>query len=297
MIATEQNMPRQLKRLAAQRQIYGRAKAVFAVQATIGGPVAIFITLLVAAYPSVKGFGALFGISAALADVIWLTPWQRRLRDLAARIQEEFDCDVLDLPWNDVKAARPDPETVKRYSDRYTKRSRTPLRNWYAHCVDEIPIHMGRVACQRSNCWWDSHQRRVYAVSVLGLLLATALVALGLAMAGGITVEEFVLKVAAPLAPAVLLAVRQFTEQRESAERLDNLKTHAESLWRQCLNGLAPEEGRLRSRALQDELLDSRRKSPLIFDWIFRLLRPTFEGQMKVGVQQLVSEARRQAVK
>lgn len=155
MITTEQNTDRQLQRLAAQRQLYATAKNVFGVQLILSGPIAVASAFLGIAYPSLKGYIALWGFFVVLGDLFWLTPWQKRLRDSAARVQEAFDCDVLSLPWNDLKAGkRPDPELVKEQAEKYAKwTSKMPsLKNWYSAEVADLPPHVGRIVCQRSNC-------------------------------------------------------------------------------------------------------------------------------------------------
>lgn len=296
MITTEQNSERQLQRLGAQRQIYATAKTVFGWQVFFGGPVAVASAFLVLADPSLKGIVASWGILVILADIVWLTPWQKRLRDCAARIQEAFDCDVLDLPWNEVKAGKyPDPELIKEKSDKYNQWAwkMPPLINWYSPAVDDLPLHIGRIACQRSNCWWDSKQRRLYASCVIAAVILVFTMVIGLSIRAGFTIEDFVLKVAAPLAPALLIGIRQYSEQLEAATRLDRLKEHAERLWKDALSGKSKTEITTRARNLQDEILENRRKSPLVFDGIFKLLRPNYEIQMNFGVSELVEEAKR----
>lgn len=101
------------------------------------------------------------------------------------------------------------------------------------------------------------------------------------------------MKVAAPLAPALLLGLRQFSEQREAANRLDSLQNHAERLWKDALSGMSVVEINARARSLQDEIFENRRKSPLVFDTIFKRLRRDYEMQMNHGVDFFVSEAKR----
>lgn len=295
MISTEQNSERQLQRLAAQRQLYATAKAVFGTQVILSGPVAVLAAFFVIALPEAKGFAALWGITVALCDLFWLTPWQKRLRDRAARIQEAFDCDVLGLPWNDVKAGkRPAPELVKEQADKYRTWAdkMPPLSDWYAPVASELPLHIGRIACQRSNCWWDAEQRRRYATWVIVAVVLIFCAVLWLAFGKGFGLDDFILKVAAPLAPALLLGVRQFTEQREAATRLDSLKDHSERLWNDALSGWPEAELTARARSLQDEIFESRRKSPLVFDAIFKRLRCSYETLMNHGVAEYVSEAK-----
>jgi hypothetical protein len=206
-----------------------------------------------------------------------------------------FDCDVLRLPWNDLKAGkRPDPELVKEQSEKYQKwaASMTPVTDWYAAEVGDVPLHVGRLACQRANCWWDSKQRRRYAALVITAVLVVFVAVLWLALGKSFTIEDFVLKVAAPLAPALLLGLRQFTEQMDAAARLDKLKEHAERLWYDALSGMPEPETTTRARGLQDEILENRKRSPLVFDGIYKRLQRDYEAQMNHGVAEFIVEAR-----
>jgi len=295
MIIIEQNTKRQLQRLAAQRQLYTTAKTIFGWQVFFGGPVAVVSAFLVLIIPSFKGIAAIWGIIVTLADLLWLTPWQKRLRELAASIQEAFDCDVLELPWNEVKVGKtPDPELIKEQSDKYSEGAEKmpPLLNWYAPAVDDLPLHIGRIACQRSNCWWDSKQRRRYAYCVIAAVALVFVVVIGLSVGAGFRVEDFVLKIAAPLSPALLLGIRQYSEQMEAAARLDRLKEHSERLWNEALSGMSIADVNIKTRSLQDEIFESRRKSPLVFDRIYKWLRPNYEAQMNFGIAELIAQAK-----
>ena len=117
-------------------------------------------------------------------------------------------------------------------------------------------------------------------------------VVLALSLGNGFTIEDFVLKVAAPLAPALLLGVRQCSEQVEAAARLDKLKEHSEHLWNDALSGKPEAEITAKARLLQDEILENRRKSPLVFDGIYKWLRRDYELQMNHGVAEFVAEAK-----
>ena len=295
MITLEQNTEKQINRLAAQRQLYASAKKIFGWQVFLSGPLTVAAAFLVVIDPSYKSYAAAWGITIALCDLFWLTPWQKHLRDSAARVQEAFDCDVLDLPWNTIKAGKPpDPELVKEQSDKYKKweTKMPPLENWYSVAVAGLPLHIGRLVCQRSNCWWDSKQSRRYAIWVIFIVILIYAVVFGLSFRGGLTIENFVLKVAAPLAPALLLGLRQFSEQIEAATRLDRLKDHCETIWKQALDHKSKSEATALSRSLQDEILENRRKSPLVFDAIFKRLRRDYEIQMNHGVADYVADAK-----
>lgn len=295
MIATTQNTEKQLLRLAAQRQLYTTAKRVFGWQVILGGPVAIAGAVFVLMRPEFKVYVASWGLLVALCDLFWLTPWQKTLRGKAARIQEAFDCDVLGLKWNDLKAGKqPDPEIVKAQSKKYEKWADTmpTLKNWYSPRVDELPLHVGRIVCQRANCWWDSTQRRHYASWLVGIVVFIFVLVCGLALTGGASLEALLLKGILPLAPALLIAIRQFTEQREAADRLDKLKDHCGTLWKEALSKKSKLVITDMSRNLQDEIFENRRKAPPVLDFIFKRIRTEYETQMDHSSEHYVEEAK-----
>jgi hypothetical protein len=50
-------------------------------------------------------------------------------------------------------------------------------------------------------------------------------------LVGRVTLEQFLLAGLLPFLPVFVIGMRQFTEQRQTATRLDDLKKHAERLW------------------------------------------------------------------
>jgi hypothetical protein len=297
MITVEQNKDRQLQRLAAQRKLYSTAKRIFGWQLFLSGLLTVIFAFFVVFDPSLKVLAVSWGILITLIDIFWLTPWQNRLKDSAARIQELFDCDVLELSWNDLKAGkRPDPELIKEQSEEYAKKplKNAPLENWYDHPeIDDLPIYVGRIACQRTNCWWDAKQRRSYATYVILIVTLIFIIVFGLSTKYGFSMENFILKVLVPLSPVLLLGIRQYREQTDSANRLDKLKDYSESLWKDALSKKSKLELTTKSRNLQDELLEHRRKSPPIFDFIFKRLRNSYNDKMNFGLDELIRAAKK----
>jgi hypothetical protein len=295
MIGKNQNEERQIQRLAAQRKLYSTAKNIYGWQVALAGPVAVGTAILVLLLPISKVYVASWALLVVLLDTFWLTPWQKSLRGAAARIQEAFDCDVLQLDWNDLKAGkRVDPELEKAQSRKYEMSGgdMPTLRNWYPIQVDEVPIHVGRIICQRTNCWWDSTQRRHYASWIVGAVAFISIVIFGLALIGGVSVEALVLKGLLPAAPMLLIGLRQYTEQREAADRLDALKDHCGGLWRRALSGASNTELTRLARNLQDEILENRRKTPPVLDAIFKRLRNDYEANAIYAAGHYIAEAK-----
>ena len=217
------------------------------------------------------------------------------IKKQAAKIQEVFDCDILELEWAAIKIGRrPDEETVLEAAS-YFKKSNPNyphLTDWYPPEIDQLPIHQARIICQRTNCWWDSKLRRKYANWIVALLVTLVIALLIIGLIGNSSLESFILRTLVPLNPAFLLGTRQYSEHIESANSWHKLKEYSEQLWEQAISKQkVPQELTQSSRCLQDEIYEHRCKSPLIFDWLYRRLRPAYAQQTDRAVKAMVEEA------
>jgi hypothetical protein len=289
-----QNEECSLKRLAAQRKLYSRAKVIFTAQVILTVAMAIVSSALALIFPEFKVWASIIGLSTSLLDAVWLEPRQKTLKQQAAKIQERFDCKVLALPWQSIKlGSYPDIETVDENAELYQRidPGYSKLRNWYPTSVGELPLHVARIICQRANCWWDAALRRRYAAGIVVFLAALPFLLLVFGLSRGMTLESFVLAIFAPLSPAFLWGIREYRKQRDAADTLDKLRNQAEGLWAKAVDrALSPEQLTQGSRDLQNEIYDHRRSAPLIFDWIYERLRKSSEGRMNKAADELVKE-------
>ena len=290
-ISDSQNQQSNLQRLAAQRYLYSRAKRVSALQMSLAIVAPAAGAVAIALCPEIRPWVALVGIVVPLLDVTLLDPCQTRLRRTAAIIQEDLDCNILDLPWNDVLCGRrPAAEDVHEAAEKNRRTPDAPLQDWYPVATDALPMYQARIICQRTNCWWGSKLRQQFRVGILIVLgLVCALVVL-LAMFAEWNVQTLVLAVAAPLPPAVMWGVREARRLRDASSDLDRLRKLFESLWDDLAGGISTDVAATsRARRLQDAILLGRRANPLVFDWIYRLKRHDYEKQMKVGAEEMVA--------
>jgi len=295
-IIVAQGTELQLKRLVAQRKLYSRAKQILFYQIAVTVMLVVVWSLVVLVFPGVKVYAALWGLLAVALDFAIFAPLQTSLKAKAAGIQELFDCDVLVLPWQEIKAGSPpDTETVTEWSKLKAKESydSLKLRNRYPVEVVHAPLPIARLICQRANCWWDAKLRRRYAVWVVGAIAGTFVFAALVGLLGEVSLEQFLLAAVMPFLPVFVIGIRQFTDQRQAASRLDDLKNHSERLWREALSAtVAADELTRRSRTLQDEIFEQRRRNPLIPDWVYQKLRNEQEELMNRCAADLLTEAR-----
>ncbi len=292
-LAADQNGESALRLLAAQRELHGQAKRLQGVHLLLLGPVPMALALVALFVPPWRWAAALVALCVLVLEGTWLAPGQKRLRESAAKLQERFDCLVLGLGWNTIACGNPEPaETALRYATQYQLREPglASLRNWYEPEVRWLPLPLARLVCQRSNCWWDAAQRRRYARGLSLLLVAAPLALVATAAAMGASTTSL-LVAGGVMAPMLVLCYRQWTEHREAADRLDRLRERADAVWRQALE--RPDRFRLDqdARALQDEIFDHRKRTPGVFDFIYKRLRSEHELQMNVAARELVNDA------
>lgn len=135
-ISYRQNLPDNIQNLAAQRYFYSRAKKLASVQALLDILTPIVGAIAVLLKPEADIWAAFVGIIVALLDTVWLESRQSGLRGLGANVQEEFDCNVLQLPWNNPLAGqRVSPEDIHEAYRGYKPSKSAPLEDWYPKAV------------------------------------------------------------------------------------------------------------------------------------------------------------------
>lgn len=294
-IAQEQNTPRYVNRIAAYSFLYSRAKLILLIQVILTVPITVLFSIVVAIFPKFEIWAAFYGITVSILDAAILDDFQKSLKQRAAKIQELFDCDILHLEWNKVKIGnRPDAESVNRLAKNFKQKNPnlTELKDWYPPVVQKVPLPIARLICQRANCWWDSNLRQRYIVWVVTILCLITVLVFAIGLSSTTSIQRFVLAVLAPLSPTILWSVREYRKQREAIETLERLKDYVENLWVEMINKkLNHEEIERESRELQDGIYDYRCNNPLIFNWIYKLLRNSQEEEMNKGSEELVEEA------
>lgn len=293
-IPQEQNTPHQLERLAAQRQLYSDAKNIQNINIILSIPSVIIWSILIAFFPSLQIYAALWGLSVTLLEQAIFSHSQKNLQEKAAKIQQLFDCDIFELDWSQLcSGSRPEPELIVSSAAKYRKKDPNylNLKDWYPVSVSQLPIHEARLICQRSNIWWDAKQKLRYCKLILFGLIAITIIVFLVGLVGGLTLEKFVLAIVTPLLPAFIFTIRQYIENKQAATRLDNLRENSENIWQQVINRrITPQELERESYILQNQIYDNRRLSPLIFDWLYYRLKKQNEVEMNKGAETLIKE-------
>ena len=288
-IHVRQNSESFLHLLRARSRVYAEAVRLQVGQLllTVALPaVSGFFGLLV---PQTRPYVAALALIITIADVSWLDRSQRRKLKNAAKISEQFDCELLGIAWNKfIAGKRIDPEAIDSAARAWSKGDDN-LVNWYPSEVSKAPLCLARIACQRSNLWYDSELRRRYGTLLIGCVAAMVLVLFLTGIIAGLSLVDFVTTVLTPASPMLIWAIRDCFRQREAAEALETIKSEADALWEKAATGDCTEnEYTVRSREFQDAIYGRRVANPLVLPFIYPWLRPKMEADMNAGTANLL---------
>ena len=294
-IVQEQNKQNQIERLAAQSYLYSTAKRAVVTQTSLDILSPIVFAGLAAIFPNLLYFTAVGACIVTVLDQV-LERYQSSHKKQAATIQEIFDCDVLELECRDLaKKHVPDLEDVLEAADGYRRHygDYSKLENWYPKIVEQLPLYLARLICQRENCWWDAQLRRRFVRWVGYILAFLCLIVVFIGFVGGFSLPKLIFIIVIPLVPAFVWAIREYQGQTEAADDKDELKKYSEDLWENVINKEVPvKEIEEKSRHLQDQIYNSRRNNPFILDLFYNYLRAKNEAQMNRKAEALVEEAK-----
>lgn len=301
----QQNSHEDLRLLAAQKAMYSHAKRLFVWRSMLTVPLIVLLSLAVQFLNSQSSFYkvdlswllAFLSVVISLTEVFWLSRRESNLQLRAAKIQEMFDTEVLQLPWNSVCVGTPvAPELISKYATTHKAKKENPalLHDWYPVTLQALPDEVARLLCQRFNLWWDSdlRSRFSYFLLAVGVVLFAVLLIIGLA--SDLTVRTFVTNVLLPFVPFLYFALGQHHSNQDAVQNLDGLREHIETLWQQVVTSKTLPEGLDgESRRIQDRIFTNRKTSPLILDQLYYQSRGKQEKSMQDIAEGYVQEYRR----
>jgi hypothetical protein len=292
LIPEHQNAAPQLKFLRARQQLYASATTFLVLQLFLTLLVPLAGAILAAFRPDAKPYVAAAALTVLLLDILVLDRQQKTLLKRAAKIAEQFDCAVLELPWNEFTVGeRVETEEIHSAAKMYAKRHDDKLlRDWYPPEVGTIPLSMARIICQRTNLHYDRRLRVSYGNVILTGASCVVLAIWIYGLANNLSITAWVLTMA-PAIPVLAWACREFYRQRDSAEPLEKLLREARKFWNEALsNGCEESYCLTKSREFQDAIYSRRAGSPLIFPLVYRLRRSSLEDEMHEGAADFLRQ-------
>ncbi|WP_413536388.1 S-4TM family putative pore-forming effector [Rahnella inusitata] len=152
-----------------------------------------------------------------------------KMKKKAAVLQEMYDCNVLRIPWSELKAGKPlsQDEVFRVSSYHRRKKAYGDFRGWYVKKDYAAPQPLIALLCHGKNIGWDMSQRIVMHRIYLGILIVAvaALVFFGLYMHALLT--DFLYYIVFML-PFFRHVIQSSSENRRSMERITRVKEFIE---------------------------------------------------------------------
>ena len=292
-ITAIQNTEKQLERLAAQRELYSSAKRLYFWQLAGNLLIPLSFTTISLFYTSLSFYSALYGLCFYLFDSLIFEPTISKRKTKAAKIQELFDCDVLEIDKSDFKTVSDiTVEEVLTHYDAHKKIETNieKIKDWYPKEVAELDISVARLICQRMNYCWDSRLRVSYS-NLLKVVNVVLIVIVIVSVSVGHSTGDQTLLIASGLLPFFRFSIKQYQENKDSSEKLTKLNAYFDKLWAKILkNEIDKDELDETARRIQDEIYDNRIKNPLIPDLFYKFYRSKDEFLMSRSAGNLVKE-------
>ncbi len=181
----KQNEPKYQQYLMAQRQLYTDCKKWQKIWFTCAVVIAVISSGIMSFSDIVSIYLSVFYLILAAIEWIINKSVIQGIKKRAAKIQELFDCELFELPWNNTDGSKPDEKTIQKAADKFKAKTsiedQEKLRNWYKSDYKDLPLYKARIFFQSDSLQWDFNLRYEYAGH---LLMIVFLVLMGLIVLG-----------------------------------------------------------------------------------------------------------------
>jgi hypothetical protein len=203
-----------------------------------------------------------------------------RFTSKAMLLQERFDTELFELPWNDQLGPVPLDEDVHHLAAKY-KGTPDEKRDWYVN-VSDLPLVYAIPICQRQNLAWDFQLRRTWGWAIGMVTIAWVVIGVVVALIADWSTRDLFIRWLVPSMPALVFG---FEEARAHLSTASSKEQLARST-RRSLDDLQPGEPdsaleaelSTAARERQDEIARLRQEDTRVPQWFYKWRRP--EDQM-----------------
>lgn len=299
-INEKQNLSSNITLLKAQRALYSSAKNYAGLQLILTVVIMVAISIIYLVYG--KGWLGLpvtdltwlvtsTSFIILLLDSIWLTPLIESKKEMAARIQQEFDVNVLGINWSKgFLGKKVDKEDIEAWCYKF-KGDEEKLKDWYCIKVEQLPLLPAKICCQSENCWWDGDLRKNYNTIIIIATVLLVAISFIISISMNYTLQNFFAIFLAPLLPFSTIAFNTIYDNNKSIERLKNLKNDISDLWEKIIKKeISDSDANVLIEGIQLGIFSNRKDSPLVFDFVYWLQKDRKEQIFNKTVDQYISE-------
>ncbi len=179
-IVETENRPENIDLLKAQAAVYKETEKLSNIDFLLSAGTTALLLVLKIIFSQFEVWRKVTTIVAAVITVcsFGLSYIIANRKDLAARMQMLFDCNVLEIKWKDaVFGRKPKQEEINRYKVIKTRKDESTFNSWYNKRVDGKPMDVARTLAYQENISYDVNLRKAF-VALTGILCLVLLVAI-----------------------------------------------------------------------------------------------------------------------
>lgn len=293
-ILYKQNLDVNIDRLLAQRRLYSNAKIMQYILIAI----TVIIPVLIAFITNFSNLRiddtswiyTIYAIVVIFGEKI-LEIFIDRNKKTAASIQEKFDTNIFDIPENELlNSVFIDHDIVRKYSkkDKLNANKISRVTNWYSTRIDCLQTNIAILFCQRMNICYDQNIKKKYNKLLISLSVLTFITLLIISLTNGFSLKKFIIEVILPSIPILNFTYKEINQNIESVDNLQKLREIIENKLSSLSRNDVIEIEELRN--IQDRIFNNRILSPLIPDFIYKILWTELEDEMNYSVENRIVE-------
>lgn len=284
-IKKNQELPKNMLLLKAQRVIYANAKKIYRWQLTITIIVVVilnFVKLIQKDFIIIDltPYIALVSVSITLIDLLFLSGYLSKFKTNGAKVQELFDCRVYNMGWNETNSGdMPENWIIEEAEKKYVHNPKAPLTNWYHIDLDGLKHEEAILRCQETNLEYDRKLRFHFKNDCIIICLVIVVSSFIIATIVNASLQGYLTNFIAPTLPLIVILIKLILDNQKAVKSLEEVRKAARKLHN---TSEIPSMNQLRQ--VQDKLYCSRNDSTLIPENYYQYRRTKLEESTKSNV-------------
>jgi len=282
-ISTNQNLPRSIDFLIAQRFFYSKAKKTRNTRIIISVFFALLTPIIIYKWSeTITIIGVIAGLWILMSHFL-----KKLLEDVninkAAKIQEEFDVSLFKLTWNNILVGNKiSPEEIS-YAKKQFNGNVSKLKNWYEG-ISKFPYPLDVLLCQRSNLVWDWRLKKIYSIVLFILLIMYFIITVIWSSVLDLKLAEYLTGLFIPALAGYFIGIDEAIEHYKGSSIRKKLEETINELSDIALNNNVESLEITKLRQIQDCIFRFR-KGPLVPDWFYFFHRDSYEENMVLALK------------
>lgn len=295
-ISTNQNRRDNLAKRVACKELYSCAKNLVYVELVLALLVGVMYIVYAFSNPIFSFLNSnlnqcfLFPFIAPLSSIIFtvidnhgITRFIKLKVEQAAYIQEDFDRNVFELPYNDMMI--PSFDYVVHVMD---EDKLDAFKEWYDSCISDVPIEFGRIIAQKSNCMWELNLKNDFSI-FLGTAIVIFFVILIVVWFHAYDVNSIIIGLISVIY-LLNLFLKYFTAHKSSKNDISKLNSKIDKYWDEIISTSSADNLIDASKDIQTQVYYYRINVALVPDLFYRLKKDAHQDIVEVYVEKMIND-------